>query len=267
MVRILSILMGLVVAQQVSAVEASALSASPSAASVDAAGPTEEGDAARLPSREPLNIEGVENHGADPGAGAVMNVPKARWIAPEPAEAKVINEQSSAPAKVRIGLRLTPFKKVVTRGRDGTAETRYVPGEALRHTLRARLNKTNHFFVADWHVESVPMKWVQKTRRYEVRLNIYRRFGAFGQLEESVGSVDVQGVLDEQKDNVHVLLGVGRKRLRDKLGNPLADVVAGFAPGGTTPKEPKLSQRDASPSRAPVEAPATFDGHLVPGRF
>ena len=189
---------------------------------------------------------------------------KSRWLPPQPEQAKKINDKAAMPAKVRIGLRLTPFKRVTTRNRDGTVESRFVPVEPLRHTLRARLNQTNHFFVGEWHVETVPTRWVKKTHRYEVRINIYRRYGAFGQLEENVGSLDLSGVLDEQEDNVHVLVGVARTRLRDKFQNPLMDVVAGFAPG--SPTGPKISAADAAPA-VPATPPANYTGDLLRGRF
>src|SRR5947208_449315 len=99
--------------------------------------------------------------------GPAGDEPTAQWLPPTPEGARKVNEKAAQPAKVRLGLRLTPFKKVTTRGRDGAVETRYVPVEPLRHTLRARLNVTNHFFVGEWHIETVPTKWVKKTRHYE----------------------------------------------------------------------------------------------------
>jgi hypothetical protein len=263
--RSLSILMALAVWQQAAyaAAPATAAAAPSKTAPTDNVAPANGEDATDYePSRAPLN--------AQPETPPENAATRSRWIAPEATEAKVLNEKAktTAPAKVRIGLRLTPFNKIVTKARDGQVSTRYIPGEALRHTLRARLNKMNHFFVGEWHLETVPLKWVQKTRRYEVRLNVYRRYGAFGQLEESVGSVDLAGVLDEQKDNVHVLLGVARQRLRDKEGNPYLDVVAGFAPGSApAPTGPELSKNDRGTRAPPAAAPANFDGELIRGRF
>jgi len=166
--------------------------------------------------------------------GPSAEVTKSRWMAPQSEQVKALNQQAAMPARVRIGLRLTPFKKVVTRHADGSTETRFIPGEPLRHTLRARLNQGNHFYVGDWHVETIPTKWIQKTRRYEVQLSLYRRYGAFGQLEENVGSVVLSGDLEEQADGVHVLVGVVRQRLRDKFGNPYLDVIAGSQPAAIT---------------------------------
>ncbi len=192
--------------------------------------------------------------------------PKARWTSPQAEQAKEINAESAQPAKVRIGLRLTPFKKVVTRNRDGSADQRFVPIEPLRHTLRARLNKVNHFFVGEWHVESVPTKWVKKTRHYEVKLNVYRRYGAFGQLEENIGSIELSGTLEEERDNVHVLLGTARKRLRDKAGQPYLDIVAGFAPGAEKGPAVSLSAPERQTAKPPV-APDGAPGEILRGRF
>jgi hypothetical protein len=201
-----------------------------------------------------------------PDGDVPAGTPKAKWVAPQPEQAKEINARSQQPAKVRIGLRLTPFKRVVTRNRDGSTDQRFVPIEPLRHTLRARLNKTNHFFVGEWHVESVPTKWIKKTRHYEVKLNIYRRYGAFGQLEENVGSIQLAGTLEEERDNVHVLLGTARKRLRDKAGQPYLDVVAGFAPGAEQGPAVSLSGPERQTVKPPV-APDGAPGEILRGRF
>jgi hypothetical protein len=179
-------------------------------------------------------------------APAADDVPTATVRTPDPAAAAAITGQqptATQPAKVRIGLRLTPFEKIVARGEGGATEKRFVPIEPLRHVLRARLNKVNHFYVGDWHVQTEPTKWVRKTRAYEVRLSIYRRYGAFGQLEEQVGTVDLAGMLTQQPENVFVLNGVARKRLRDRFGQPVLDVVAGY--GGPESPATQVARRDA----------------------
>jgi hypothetical protein len=76
------------------------------------------------------------------------------------------------------------------------------------------------------------MKWIKETRRYEIRLSLYRRYGAYDLLEELVGHVDLAGVLEKQEETIYVLKGVARQRIRDKFGFPLLDVVAGYDPEG-----------------------------------
>ena len=165
------------------------------------------------------------------------------------------------PARVRIGLRLTPFAKVTTVGLNGTPSSKFVTVEPLRHTLRARLNQTNHFYVDTWHVETVPQRFNRQTRQYEVRLGFYRRYGAFGQLEEKVGSVDLAGNLSENTGSVYVLVGVARARLRDQLGQPVLDVVAGFAPAATVTQE---TPKPAATAARPPENVPPKPGHAAP---
>ena len=218
------------------------------------------------PSAVDANAQVERDDAPRPQATGASPAKHAKWASPEPAAAKMLNEQNDRPVRVRIGLRLTPFKRVGTEGRDGTVDQRFVPMEPLRHTLRARLNAPNHFFVGDYHVESKPLKWVKKSRRYEVQLDVYRRYGAFGQLEEFLGSVDLNGVLDEQEAKVFVLYGVARTRLRDKFGNPILDVVAGFQPGAGAADGPALSATERV-SQEPAEKPAASSGDIIRGRF
>lgn len=178
----------------------------------------------------------------------------------------LLSKETVEGPRVRIGLRLTPFVQIVNQAPNGQRSIRFIPAEPLRHTLRARMNTINHFFVSDWHIESKPLRWIKKTGRYDMRLTFYRRYGAFGQLEEHIGSVDAAGVLGEEKERVHVLIGVTRQRLRDKLGNPYLDVVAGFAPvPTTTPFD--LSKVDRSPPKGPAEPPSNYSGPFVRQRF
>ena len=156
-------------------------------------------------------------------------------------------EGPSEPVSVRIGLLLTSYQKLVTI-KEGKRLVRHQPMKELRHTLRSRLNKKNHFFVGDYHIESRPMAWDRENQRYAVRMTISRRYGAFGQLEEVVGSVDVHGVLGDRQGNVFVLYGSAKKRFRDKFGNPVLDVIAGYKPA------PRKTAEQAKPKQK-AEAP------------
>ena len=190
-----------------------------------------------------------------------------RWQTPSNQDTSRITLQpkkAKAPARVRLGLKLTPFHKVVNIIK-GKKHAQFVPDNVLRHTLRARLNKINHFFVSDFHIETKPLKWIKKNRRYKLRLTIYRRFGSFGQLEEKIGSMDLAGVLEEQDQNIFILYGSAAKRLRDKFGHPVLDIVAGFRPGETA----RARTAQKAPARRPVprRAPANSTNSAIRGRF
>ena len=192
--------------------------------------------------------------------GPVVSEPKSSWVAAEPTSIKASASEEKAAERVRIGLHLTPFKKIITRQANGSSETRLMPGEPMRHTLRARLNETNHFFIGNWHVETVPLSLIRKTRHYQVRINVYERYGDYGQLEENLGSVTVSGVLEPQERGTSLLVGVGKQRLRDRFGNPYLDVVAGFKPQLTTQPRVTLSPAsttESSSKKAQKDAPSS----------
>ena len=63
----------------------------------------------------------------------------------DPSKLGKAKPENLSPARVRLGLKLTPFRKVVNIIK-GKKQTQFVPENVLRHTLRARLNKVNHFF-------------------------------------------------------------------------------------------------------------------------
>ncbi|MEZ4743118.1 MAG: hypothetical protein R3B45_11850 [Bdellovibrionota bacterium] len=146
---------------------------------------------------------------------------------PNKEEGIAIDQRQSGPAKVRIGLRLTPFRKVVYATKNGQTLTKYRPDPMLARTLRARINKVNHFFFDEFHVETKPLNWSKEKKILKMRLKINRVYGPYGKVEEKLGHIDITGRLTGQ-DGLYVLEGVGRGRFVDKRKNPVVDVVAGY---------------------------------------
>lgn len=143
---------------------------------------------------------------------------------PDPLENQLENQVE----RLRIQLRVTPYAKVPTKTPDGTAEhPSYMSGKTLTHILRARVDKPNQFYIGDWHVDTTPVRWLKRTNRYQTRLEIYRRYGEFGQLEESLGTFTVTGMLKKQADGLYVFYGFAQKRFRDREGHPVVDIAAG----------------------------------------
>jgi hypothetical protein len=145
--------------------------------------------------------------------------------------------------RVRIGFKLVPFVHTSA----GTNR-----GAVVKQTLRARLKEPNHFFIGDWHIATVPISLVKETGRYQVQLQIFRRYGTFGQLEERLGDINVTGSLTLGTDNVFVINGAARKAFKDKFGRVVAEVVAG---NGTIAR-PTVAQGQ-KPKGVPVPSKAT----------
>lgn len=200
------------------------------------------------------SLEAVEVTAAVSDSGDNKEPPTAKAATPTERFIKVL-PLSREPARVRIGFRMAVYEPVVVRNRTGASSTRYLRRNPIQHTLRARVEQINHFYVGEWHIETIPQKVVNQTRRYEVRLNFYRRFGDAGDVEEKVGSLDLGGFLEEQdkQSRLFVLQAYRETQFRDPLGNPIADVVAGYRPNPDPPA--MLSKGETSSASGKASSP------------
>ncbi|MFK7873682.1 MAG: hypothetical protein AB8C84_11055 [Oligoflexales bacterium] len=151
--------------------------------------------------------------------------------------------------RVRIGLKLTPYELVTVQNKTGAIQQKYLPKSVLKHTLRAKLDRPNHFYVDGFHFQTTPLSWVSQTKRYKVRVDMMTS-SQKAQVEEPVGSIVLQGVLKPAgKKGLWVLDGVATARLKDKVGHPLADVQLGHQsqePSKVWAEKRKSRKRDSS---------------------
>lgn len=129
--------------------------------------------------------------------------------------------------RVRIPLTLQSWTTVSTKGRDGSNLDSRIAQKPVSHVLRARLEKPNDFYVGDWRIQTTPIRWLKNTGQYQVRLELYRRYGESGQIEESVGTMNLTGILQKQADGLFLLQGNAKRRFTDSMGLPLASLDAG----------------------------------------
>jgi hypothetical protein len=162
--------------------------------------------------------------GGNLGPGSIPPTAPAAFNMTDPTEDRQSNGQ---PAQVRIGLRLTPFVTAKTQNLKGEIREISRPAGDLKRTLRARVNRMNHFVVSDYHVESEPLSYVKETSHYRVKLKFSKRLGPYGELEESIGSMEVAGKL-EGSAGVYVLKGAASSEFKDPMGRPVLRVMAGF---------------------------------------
>lgn len=173
-------------------------------------------------------------------------------------------EKVSSAGKVRIGLKLSPFSKIQLQDGSGKNKIKFKIDQELKRTLRARIDKPNHFVVGNYHVETIPLKWLKKTKDYAVRLSFSKRYGSYGEVEEHLGSLDVKGRL-EGKDGLYVLMGAKSTVIKNKAGEPILKAVAGYGKiavpqnvSSSKPIQKANNSRKLAPNRAKGKTFSSF---------
>lgn len=123
-------------------------------------------------------------------------------------------------ARVRIPLRFTRFEPIVVQSPEGSKRMEYKPMAPISYTLRATINRSNHFYLADWHIETVPMKWEKNARNWQVEVKVYKRYGQEQELEEFIGTHSLSGHLVGD-DRLYTLETNSRQQFNNKRGSPL----------------------------------------------
>src|SRR5690606_20341705 len=111
------------------------------------------------------------------------------------------------------------------------------PGTTLKHHLRARIERPNHFYVGSWHIESIPEQWNKKDHTYQVKLRFFKRYGEGKHLEEYVGSSMVKGRLVGEKD-LYLLQASHKETFNNRDNQPV--LVVGIGP--VSEKDDRLSK-------------------------
>ena len=135
--------------------------------------------------------------------------------------------ETSATQRVRIPMTLKTWSEVDTRSPDGKTSKSRIPAKPITQVLRARIERSNDFYIGDWRIQTTPVRWLKRSNQYQVRVEAFRRFGEAGQIEESLGSVTLTGLLEKQDDGLFILNGTARRVFRDRSGTPVLDLDAG----------------------------------------
>ena len=129
-------------------------------------------------------------------------------------------------ARVRIGIKLSPYEKIVVRSNTGKRKISFKKNVELKNYLRARFDKTNHFYIGDWHVETRPVSWKKEQNLLKMELSFFKRYGDDRSLEDYVGKMDVSGIT--KGGNFVYMFDAHKKSIfRNKLGHPIVDVEVG----------------------------------------
>ncbi|MCX6127405.1 MAG: hypothetical protein NTV34_22010 [Proteobacteria bacterium] len=149
-------------------------------------------------------------------------------------------------ARVRIPLMLKAWNAVASKGPSVKKEAK-IAAKPLTHVLRARIERPNDFYLGDWRIQTTPIRWLKATNQYQVRLEVFRRYGEAGQVEESLGTLNLSAVLVKQGDGLFMVQGSSRRKFNDDQGQPILEIEAGTP---ATVFEPKsmLSRSDRTRS-------------------
>lgn len=129
-------------------------------------------------------------------------------------------------ARVRVPLRLTRFESIVVENAEGTRRMEYKAMAPVSYTLRATINRSNHFYLEDWHIETIPMKWEKESRHWQVEVKIYKRYGQEQELEEFIGTQSLKGRLVGE-DRLFTLETQSRQQFNNKRGSPILLLESG----------------------------------------
>lgn len=142
--------------------------------------------------------------------------------------------------RVRVPLRMTLFEQVMVKNQDGIRRIEHKPLLPIRYNFKATIDRSNHFYVSDYHVETVPVKWEHDSKEWTIAVHFYKRYGAGQELEESVGSMDIKGKL-EGANKLYTLKAKGKKNFNSKQGFPLLLVEIDSLP---SPEKGKIARRE-----------------------
>lgn len=129
-------------------------------------------------------------------------------------------------ARVRLSMVLTNYKKFLVRNNYAKVREMFRPIKPIKHHLRARIEKTNHFYIDDLHIETVPISWSKERMQLKMKLRFYRRYGNENKLEEAIGSTIITGSL-EGGDHLYSFIGTKKIKFKNLLGHPILDIAIG----------------------------------------
>jgi hypothetical protein len=127
--------------------------------------------------------------------------------------------ESKAP-RVRIPVSIRGFEKVP--GSDSPGSPEVTLGRRPHYfQLRARLDRPNHFYFDDWHVETIPQR---AQGHVSMKLSLSRTYGENRELEEHLGDLVVEGNLLRQTSDLYLFQGRSAAKFTNRSGDLAAEI-------------------------------------------
>ena len=100
---------------------------------------------------------------------------------------------STEPDRIRFSLELAQIESIPVRRADGTKNRQDLVTNKMKHTLRARLDRVNHFYVGAYHVATEPLTKVDPEKPFQLRIRIAKQIGTSPGVEETIGHFIASG--------------------------------------------------------------------------
>ena len=126
-------------------------------------------------------------------------------------------------ARVRLGVKLIPYEKLVVTDAEGVNKIRYAKSTPIRRNLRSRIDKKTDFYINNWHVELEPIAWDKNIKKLNYRVRLFKQYGQGGSLEEQIGAIEVEGLLEGSRF-VYSFSGKNSVKFNNKSGIPIAEL-------------------------------------------
>lgn len=149
-------------------------------------------------------------------------------------------------ARVRVGVELVPYKKILVTQKDGKQKYSFAKSSAIKRNLKSRIDRITHFYIDRWHFELKPLTWDKNSMNLKYQARLFKQYGTRKELEEQVGSIEVSGVISGKR-YLYNFDGQTRVKFTNKLGQPIIDVMIGA---------PHVRTKTMNIARASDESPA-----------
>jgi hypothetical protein len=140
--------------------------------------------------------------------------------------------------EVRFGIRITEFKEINNRNE-------IIPNikNVYQHTLKGKLLKTNHFYIKNYHIQTIPEEWNETNKYYAVKIIASLRFGERGDVEERLGELKLGGLL-KGKRSPYILHALSKVTFNNSFGTPTVSILAGYNPRPEMIGKSKLANKN-----------------------
>lgn len=134
-------------------------------------------------------------------------------------------------AKVRLGVKIIPYNKVIVKDAQGLNKVRFAKGTPVKRNLRSRIDKKTNFYINDWHIELEPTSWDKNIMSLTYQVRLFKQYGKSKALEEKIGDLKVKGIIEGGRF-VYEFSGKNSVKFTNKMGRPVAElhIQGPFAP-------------------------------------